>query len=337
MGNSCISKANPKKVNSIKSNPCNSLKDIDLQTNIECIFFDNNLVINWEAKRRTEKYHWWPMREINKDDYVNNLYAKGGGLNKYDILFDTKSIEYQKNKYYRHRDSIERDAKWAGFCNNSSILSCLYEYPKYEVCVNYKNKDMVFNTRDIEALMIVCSNNAIKENISLFFGNRNNDFENDDINEPYPSEFLQMLEILCIQEEAFIMDIDMNSSVWNYAYDKVEVSKHSECDIECIIPNEGKTEFYNFKIYSNAYPKHNQDLWGYINTRIENNGYGTEESIIIREEWISPNHPDFLWKKFKKNTIWEGVSDINPEIYSSTVYKIYLQSLNNKNIKLILN
>ena len=48
-----------------------------------------------EIKRNTHCYHW-PMKESEINDKYNNLYAKGGGLNKYDQLFNTKSSEYQK-------------------------------------------------------------------------------------------------------------------------------------------------------------------------------------------------------------------------------------------------
>ena len=317
MGNSCI-----KQKNTI--HPINENSDIPF-------FKPENVVIDWEAKNKTQKYHWWPMYEKIEGDYVNNLYAKGGGLDKYDILFNTNSTLYQIENYYREKDSEKTDAKWAGFCNNASTLSCLYEYPKNDINVCHNQQEILFTKRDIEALMIVCSENAIKENIKLFFGYRNNG-SYDDSNEPYPSEFLQMLDILCKHEEPFVMDIDKDSAVWNYAFDKVIVTKHTNCDLGEIELDENIV-YYNFKITSNAYPNSNQDLWGYINTyKKKDNG---KEYECTKEGWMTDYHPDFLWKNFKIDSMWKGMSKINPEIDASIVYKIYKHSLSNSNIGLI--
>ena len=56
-------------------------------------------IINWVARNKTVKYHWWPMLEKRKGDYINNLFARMSGLDKYDSLFNTKSIEYQREHY----------------------------------------------------------------------------------------------------------------------------------------------------------------------------------------------------------------------------------------------
>ena len=121
------------------------------------------------------------------------------GLDKYDSLFNTQSIEYQRKHYCIPLDSDREDKNWAGFCNNASILSCLYEYPKYPVTVCYNGRELSFTPRDIESLMIVCSDNGTLENITLFFGERNNERKGDDKNEPYPSELSQILKVLCSQ------------------------------------------------------------------------------------------------------------------------------------------
>ncbi len=327
MGNSCLT--SNKKIN------VNRGMNIDTD-NVEIRFESylskivkkqRNIIINWEAKNKTEKYHWWPMLNKRNNDYINNLYAKGGGLYKYDILFGTNSIEIQKRHYMINSDSTRTDKNWAGFCNNASVLSCLYEYPKYPVIVLHNKKEIKFHPRDIESLMIVCSDNAVQKRLTLFFGERNDEFIGDDESEPYPSQFLKMLKIMCCDEEPFIMDIDSGVSVWNYSFDRVIVEKHTSCSIKNTAPTHGVNEFYNFKIYSQAYPEKNQDLWGYINTK--NVPYSLEKSNdkIIKEGWISAKHPDFIWKKFKNESSWSGYSNINSEILSSIVYKIYKQSL----------
>ena len=251
-----------------------------------------------------------------------------GGLGKYDLLFNTNSLELQRSKYYRNENSKSKDTNWAGFCNDSAILSCLYQYPKNPVYVNYKNKNVLFEPSDIEALMILCTENAVMKNISLFFGERFNKRNIDDKDEPYPTQLLKMLEIICKQEEPFVMDIDSGQAVWNYSYDKVLVTKHKECLIEGIIPAEPDTEFLNFKIESTAYPEKNLDLWAYIKPLSKNR----TNFINFREAWITPEHPDFVWKSFKNEERWKGKSKKNQEIDSEIVYQIYQHSFNTENI-----
>ena len=83
----------------------------------------------------------------------------------------------------------------------------------------------------------------------------------------------------------------------------------------------GSTYYLNFKISSSVYSKHNLNIWGYVN----------EHSSVIKQGWISKNLPDFIWKQFQMEGKWEGVSDINSDIDSTQVYKIYEQSFKSDN------
>ena len=272
----------------------------------------------------TEKYHWWPMRETseNADDPTNNLFAKSGGLGKYDKLFETQSVKFQKNNYFREFNSTAKDAGWSGFCDLATILSCLYQYPRYSVKVKYNGNEIEFSPRDIEALMIVSCNNAIKRGKSIFLGERNNGCELDDVNEPYPTDLISSLKIICGDNIPFAMDIESKSAVWNYSYDKVIVIKHIRKPLRLNlsgvnIPKTGKTEYIQFNLTSIAYPKKKQILWGWVNYT----------ASIKSEGWISKQHPDFIWKRYKKNSEWIGKSCINPEINTNIVYKIYEKSI----------
>jgi len=281
-------------------------------------------LLNWTCDKKLDTYHWWPMKEAY-DQSVNNLYCDEGGLHKYDILFDKESVKYQKEHYFRSEHSTVSDAGWAGFCDKASILSCLYKYPKSSVRVSVDNKSFIFSPIDIEMLMIVCCDNMIENNMVLFLGERHNDNdENSDINEPYPLQLVHFLSLMCSENEPFVMDIDDDVSVWNYSYDKVIVSQHSVCPLDHNLnQNLTNVKFLNFKIESSAYPKKSLDLWGYSGI-IE-----SDDENVYNEGWISHSHPDFLWKKFIKETQWTGLSKINSEIDSSIIYKIYKQSLSN--------
>ena len=333
MGNACF------KINKIENNDDKKKESKKFKT-----------LIDWTSEKKTSKYHWWPMKDSGINDPVNNLYALDGGLDKYDKLFGTKSVNYQKLNYYRSPNSIDKDADWSGFCDKATILSCLYEYPKYPVTIIYNGQSEIFYLNDIEALMIIASENSIKNNISLFFGNRNNfnDFNDfNDLIEPNPCDLIDMLNILTSQNEPFAMDIDKGMAVWNYSYDYVLVKEYNECGVECNIDFKGNVKFYNFIFKSTGFPDKTINIWGYINNYkeiVKYNSIYNGNDIQIKEEnhsksgWISKEHPDFLWKKFAVKKNWKGLCKINPEINAEIVYMIYQYSLDNNlvNIPLFL-
>ena len=83
MGNCCISN----KVGVDK----NEIKLREYHLNLQ-----KHTILNWCSSFKTEKYHWWPMWETKINDRANNLYAEGRFLHKYDYLFGSKYIIYQK-------------------------------------------------------------------------------------------------------------------------------------------------------------------------------------------------------------------------------------------------
>ena len=284
-----------------------------------------NEIIKWKATIPIHRYHWWPMKDTDSYSLYNNLYADNGGLDKYDTLMNTKAKEYQKSNHYRAKDSTALDANWAGFCDKATTLSCLYEYPKRQVKVNYKNKEIEFSTFNIEALMIIASDNAINHNRGLFMGERNNSNHptKNNKSEPLPSELLEMLEILSHCNTSFAMDIDSGPAVWNYSFDSFSVKSYSSCPMSHEKPKDGTTQYLHFIIDSTAYPNKGQHLWGYINK--------SKDTHKITEEWITSYHPDFIWKHYPKKAAWKGKCNINPNVNAGDVYKIYQQSLTDGN------
>lgn len=283
-----------------------------------------NCILYWNSKYKTQYYHWWPLKnkDIETEDVINNLYAKGGGLHKYDALFDTKSVDYQIKNYSILPDSKRSDKNWAGFCDRAACLSCLYRYPEKSVVVEYNKKKIKFTKRDIESLMIVVSNLAINKSLSVFYGNRNNSKNSNSIKkeEPYPLELIEILKRFSKEDEPFVMDIDNGAAVWNYSYDQLSVNIENIGNIEYsddVIPKTGRNIVYRFKIKSTAYPKKNIDIKGLVN-------YNGE---YIAQKWLSKKNPDFLWKKYRIHGHWTGKSDMNPEIDAEIVYEIYKKSI----------
>ena len=279
----------------------------------------SNCVLYWNSNYKTQTYHWWPLLYRRENDYVNNLYAKGGGIDKYDMLFDTTALEYQKKHHSILPDSDRSDKNWAGFCDRAATLSCLYKYPLRPVVVKYNDKSIQFSPRDIESLMIVVCNTTINNSLSVFYGSRNNSKNKKSKNksEPLPLDLLEILKRFSKENEPFVIDVDNGNAVWNYPFDKFLVTIEPIDFSDERIPKTGKSVIYRFRIGSTAFPKKNIDIKGLVNFQEDHS----------HQEWLSDNNPDFLWKKYKKNYKWEGKSNINPHIKPEFVYEIYKKSI----------
>jgi len=277
--------------------------------------FYPKLILQWKANSQCNRYYWWPMTETseNADDPSNNLYAISGGLGKYDKVKKTECVLEQRKNYFKQWDSDDTDAKWSGFCDKASILSCLYPYPKHDVIW----EGVTFTPRDIESLMIIACDNSIQFWKSEFYGERYNGFIQDVQHEPFPSQLLEILTSISKGTTPFVMDIDSDIAVWNYAYDSIDVHEYNTTDFntEYYVCGEGEKIYYTFKINSSGYPECNQKLYGWINQSTGEEG------------WFSEWHPDFVWRKYKKNGLWKGKCFTNEEIEAEDIYYLYTQSM----------
>tara|TARA_Y100001980_G_C14544744_1_gene323991 strand:- start:1596 stop:2399 length:804 start_codon:yes stop_codon:yes gene_type:complete len=259
------------------------------------------------------------MLKSKENDCDNNLFATGGGIDKYDKLFNTEALKYQIEHHSIPQDSKRSDKHWAGFCDRAAMLSCLYRYPTQTVIVNYNSNFVEFQPSDIEALMIIVSNTTVCKSLSVFYGSRNNSKKknSEKRGEPFPLELIEILSRFSKESEPFVIDVDNGAAVWNYPFDKVLVTIESIDFLDNRIPITGKNVIYRFVIESSAFPDKNIDILGLVNY---NNGY-------IHQEWLSDENPDFLWKDYRNKSHWKGKSDINPHIDPEIVYKIYKNSV----------
>jgi len=323
---------------------------------------DEVILIKWNSKDIIEKYHFWPVLDIGGDNINNNLFAKKGVLDKYDSLFETESLKYQINNHCISSSNTNNDDIDSGFYLNAAILSSLYTYPKYDVNVSYKNKLLKFTPKEIEGLMIICSNNSINKNLNLEFkfnlefhnnenrlfhtlddrfnidNNSSNDYSGDSqtINDNtlksiLPLDMLEIFKILSRQDKPFIIKFEGDNNIW-YAYDSIEIIKTSKCDfvnsnfnLEKNFDKNSKTYFYNFKINSSKYSFQNIDIWGYVNIISYFNG--TKMHNIYKQGWIENYQIECISLKYPYLNEWSGYSYINPHINSQIVYNIYKYSL----------
>lgn len=306
---------------------------------------DDIIVIKWNSNDMIEKYHFWPVLDIGCDNINNNLFAKKGVLDKYDSLFETESLKYQLNNHYIPSSTTNNNVIDSGFYLNAAILSSLYTYPKYDVNVSYKNKLVKFTPKEIEGLMIICSDNSINTNLNLEFkfnlefdNNISNDYTghsqtiNDNkLKSILPLDMLEIFKILSRQDKPFIIKFGGNNDIW-YAYDSIEIIKTSQCDfvnsnfkMEKKFEKNSKTYFYNFIINSSKYSFQNIDIWGYVNIISYFNG--TNMMNIYKQGWIENYQIECISLKYPNINEWSGNSSINPQINSQIVYNIYKYSL----------
>ena len=293
-----------------------------------------DVILYWTASRKTERYHWWPLldKKTEEEDYINNLFAKGGGIYKYGMLCDNLALLYQKEYHRIPCDSKRTDKNWAGFCDRAASLSCLYSYPRKPVTVKYGPRQIEFMPADIEALMICASDNAIRRGKTVLYGKRNNT-KKEDIkkigadkhklikSDPLPLDLLDILHSLTKELIPFVMDVDNGEAVWNYPFDSVKVTLEAVAKYKKYLPNQGNNKVYRFILESSSYPEKNMDFIGYVN----------RDYNFVDQGWIGDNNPDFLWRQYPQIGPWLGKSEMNPFVNSYHVYRIYLQSISKEN------
>ncbi|MED5465528.1 MAG: hypothetical protein VX699_12835 [Myxococcota bacterium] len=288
--------------------------------------------LEWKSHKTTWRCHWFPMKaqKLLRADRKNNLFAKGGALEKYDQVFDAKSREYEMEHNYRSYFSRESDADWAGHCNNSSEVSCMLDEPKKPVTY----KGVTFSPHDISGLLVKVSG-SLRGSVD-FVGERYNSSE-DDKHDPAPHVFLsKVLQAWGGEAEApvpFVLDVTRKKAVWNYPYDQGRVTESTNPPRffdESKLPKEGYTVFYRAELRGTAYEKQARDYRFWIQ-------YANDGSVI-ESAWIKGAdkkvNPDFAWRPQpvgdlaeKANWVTRPDRQNNPLVRAEDVYEIYRRSL----------
>lgn len=281
-------------------------------------------IIDWKAEQPLWYCHWFPMRATNPDggDPINNLYAKGGALDKYDRAFTRRSREYElQNNSVPHND-LKRS--WFGHCDKAALVSILLKEPRRSVHVN----GVQFSPNDVAGLLCLVVDNLtgrVDFRGERYYG------RSDDQNDPAPQDFLKCLREWTEKGGAFVMDTDREEQVWNYPYDRVEVFESKQMPMEvdgAEIPTNG-VRYYEAFLSGTGYEKqqHHYKFWIQYN----------EAKKPIAGGWIQHEQdpsisPDFLWKPEPAGDLsteanWDGTGTTNPHIYAQEVFEIYQQSI----------
>jgi len=290
-------------------------------------------VLEWKSPKETWHCHWFPMKETspNGGDPINNLYAPGGVLEKYDTAFDAKSREYELKTNFRAHDSTKSDADWAGHCNNASEVACMLEEPLYPVTFN----GVTFSPKDVAGLLVKVSR-SLADRVD-FEGRRYNGRFADDPSDPKPHVFME--KILkgwgseASSPKPFVLDIDRKEQVWNYPFDQgmvVNLGGAPKNFPVALLPKGGRISFYEANLRGTTFDEQAQTYQFWIQHDANGNA--------LKSDWIegagSSVNPDFAWRPHargdlskKDNWIQNTHKQGNPLVYGGNVYEIYVRSI----------
>ena len=289
-------------------------------------------ILEWKSDKPTWHCHWFPMKESkpNGGDAINNLYAPGGVLDKYDQAFTSTSRDYELKNNFRAYDSTSSDADWAGHCNNASEVAALLKEPKYAVTYN----GVTFSPQEIAGLLVKVSS-SLSERVD-FEGRRYNNFM-DDKGDPSPHDFLEkVLKGWGSDAEnpiPFVLDIDREEQVWNYPYDQGKVFELSQPPAGTNlneIPRGGSVTFYEAQLRGTTFEEQARQYQFWIQRN--------DNGDVLESGWIKgPDakvNPDFAWRPHPVGDLSEKESWVtnprkqsNPHVKAEDVYEIYARSL----------
>lgn len=307
-------------------------------------------LLDFKADKKTWHCHWFPMRatepydddlEPGERDYdelkaggnhINNLYAKGGALDKYNQAFGLsgrKSARAQEVLASGHYVAAEdKDKGWWGHCNNASEVACMLEQPQYDVTY----RGVTFTPNDVAGLL--CRISRCLTSGTDFMGDRYNR-PGDDANDPNPAKFLAAMLKWSKDGKPFVLDVDRLTQVWNYPYDSVEITEYNGIPVingvkidASEVPSGGQVKFYRFQLSGTGFPQQERDIVGFIHT---------DDEGKVTAKWVKCGNaderfinPDFAWRphyKYDNGEKWEGRAEGNPYVSAAKVQEIYERSL----------
>jgi hypothetical protein len=292
---------------------------------------NGQVILDFQAKKKTWYCHWFPMQETKKGgDPINNLYAEGGPLAKLDMVTggNARQYEFENN---RKAMNAGNEYSWWGHCNNSAEAACILREPKYDVVRNGINgENVIFTPLDVQGLVVKVTPSLIEK--VDFKGERYNGQPSDDPNDPAPEVFLDTMKNWAKDDLPFVVDLDNGQQVWNFPYDKVKISESATPPSDFVasgLPRDGSVKYYHMELSGTGYDKKRRVYACYIQRDSAGN--------VQTSGWIKTSNthdsPDFLWRPhpigdlMNKATWQYRGRPSNPAVDPGVVYDIYMQSL----------
>ena len=291
---------------------------------------------SWQCAQKTWHCHWFPMQaSVAGGDLINNLYAKGGALNKYDQVFGAKSCEYELANHAKAHDADKKKFGWWGHCNYASEVACLLKQPVKAVVRN----GVTLTPHDISGLLVKVVPSL--GNSAGFNGGRYNG-PSDDPTDPKPSalltKILQPWGYQAANPTPFVLDIDRKEMVWNYPFDQGTVYESELAPVgfdTSTLPTGGKIKYYRANLKGTDFPDQEQNYQFWL--QYDDQGKMMEGGKYFKVGGSMDDdsmNPDFAWKSeargdLMKKQFWvtDTHAQNNPHVLAEDVYSIYMESI----------
>lgn len=303
------------------------------------------IIMDFQAYHKTCAWHWFPLQETRQGgDPLNNLYAKGGCLDKLDQVTGGMAREYEY-KHNRTANDAYREYAWWGHCNNAAEAACILPQPKKSVVMRVKRYasltplqellmegfvgfelEIVLSRIDIQGLSVLMSPSLV-DHID-FAGERSTSpaiFA--DQNDPIPERFLESMQTWSAAGLPFVTDIDRGERVWNYPYDHVRITKSDQASSRfdpSSLARNGSVKYYHIEMSGTGSDTKRRVYEFYMQRAADGH--------VIKSGWIkTPNthNPDFIWRPHPIADIMNGQPS-NPKIDPKTIYDNYMKYLESR-------
>lgn len=287
--------------------------------------YQGGISYRWQQGNRGTDYRNYLYNILNdysvanlSDQQINYL----SPIEKYDILYGTGDFYYthwERNKNLSLVNRYGQIPVWYGICDGWASAATMEPEPKRPVTFRsrYYNRNVTFYPSDIKALL--SSQYVNNQGGYYFVGGRCESNEvirdqygrvvNSNCRDLNPATLHLILdEYIGNRNEGFIIDIHASQEVWNQpviGY-KFSYSNHRYLSAERSyrFPANGTVTLIDVHVEL-EYLGETSPSYGPVQPRRENMSldYTLElnsQNYIIGGEWISDQHPDFLWKVARK-------------------------------------
>lgn len=260
-------------------------------------------------------YHWPSQKGGIANQWQNNRRATLNNLKSYNQIQSMSMAEkyklspaekldiilgdynYSITKWVLNRNPVN-SVDWAGICEGTAMASMLFKQPKPITLINQYNQHIPLYTSDMKAFVSWYMARVSKGRIYWIGKRCEQNRRNDPCWDVNPGAFHAVLaNHVGVRKEIFLMDNTRTKAVWNYPVFEFDSKIKSVKDLPY-----GNRRYHirtKLKHGGSVLPHTNLiDSIRYARTRtfdyyVDVNDMGN----ITGGEWISKNHPDFLWYK----------------------------------------
>lgn len=190
---------------------------------------------------------------------------------------------------------------WEGMCHGWAPASLFFKEPHSVVLTNADGVSIPFGASDIKALLIYYVASSPEKVDSYYVGGRCYGSNSDGCQDPNAGAFHVLIINMVNKGKPLVLDIDRGSEVWNQpvaGYKMTSESVDNEIS-STAAPGTVKQIRIAMDLY---YGKEAAPQWASDSLVIKTKSYAytvelDKDDNILGGEWLSSDHPDFLWSQ----------------------------------------